>query len=104
MLVYPHTLKSLQAGASNKQTTKFTVAKLQNIFCSNNIVWPDNVGLQAKILASALCSIQHLSVFTKHLVIGLFRVFSAFHFSPSIGKPGMTPLFSVKTTESYKVC
>ena len=32
------------------------------------------------------------------------QFFSALHWSPSVGKPCMSPVSFVKTTESYKIC
>ena len=56
---------------------------------------------------SGLYSIQLLSVFLETFsycsVQFVQRFFSAFHWSPSIGKPRMTPVSFVKTMESYEV-
>ena len=67
------------------------------------MVLPDNVGRYAIILTRGLYSIQLTSALRKHLDIGQFSLFSfnAFPWSPSIGKPRMTPVSFVKTTESY---
>ena len=57
-------------------------------------------------MVSALYSVQIVPVLRKHLVNGqfsLFRLFSAFHWSPSISKPHMTPVSFVKTEESFEV-
>ena len=53
--------------------------------CFLAIMRPDNIGRYAKILVSALISIQLLSVLRKYLVtcqFSLFSFFSAFHRSP----------------------
>ena len=54
-------------------------------------------------MVKALYSIQLLSVLRKHLAIGQFSFFSAFHWLPSIGKPCMTLVSFVKSMESYNV-
>ena len=41
-------------------------------------------------------------VLRKHLIIGQL-IFFSFHWSPSVGKSHMTPVFFIKTMESYKV-
>ena len=53
-------------------------------------------------MVKALYSIHLLSVLRKHLAIGQFSFFSAFHWLPSIGKPCMT-LVSFINMESYKI-
>ena len=84
---------------------------------------PDNVCRYAKIVVSALYSVQLLSVSRKHLVIVQFYLcFSLVTINRQtsygygilrqdygitrgfIGKPRMTPISSVKTTDSYEVC
>ena len=55
---------------------------------------------------SGLYSIQLLSVFLEtfsYCSVQFVQLFSAFHWSPSIGKPRMTPVSFVKTPESYEV-
>ena len=67
---------------------------------SRDIARLDNVDRLAKILASALNSIQLLSVVWKRLVIGQFRLFSLLFIGHK--QPHMIPVSFVKITESYE--
>ena len=70
------------------------------VLCIGDIARPNDVGRKANTSASALYSIQRPSVLRKHLLIGQFNFFFAFHWSPSIGKHDMTTVSFVKTMVS----
>ena len=65
------------------------------------------VGLTAQIFGECTIINPNLIVWRTHLVIGqskFSKVFFSFLGPPSIGKPRMTAVFFVKTTEAYEVC
>ena len=70
----------------------------------NYVARPDNIGLQAKMFGKSSIFNPTIISFEKTSSYWLDQFFLAFHWSPSIGKPRMTPGSSVKTTESYEVC
>ena len=77
------------------------------LFFMSTLVWASTIARPVIVCRSAIigeCCIINPTLFglRKHLVIGQLVFLCDFYWSPSIGKPRMTPVFFAKTTESYE--
>ena len=92
-----HVLANVNIADSN-QTILYEHSCMGQHYCMARQCWP--IGQYWRVLYNQS---NFYRFFRKHLVIGLLGFLCDFYWSPSIGKPRMTPVFFVKTTQSYEV-